>query len=127
MITITIKDETATGDILNKIQMEIESERISVEDLIELRVRSEVEKYNKMKSESFHGLVRPKTEEILNKKRKFKSIDAEKQVYVALDAFKKNGFFILIDDYQVTELGQELLLNEESEISFLKLTPLVGG
>jgi len=48
-------------------------------------------------------------------------------VYVALDAFQKNGFFILVDNKQLEELNQEIRLTEHSKISFVKLTPLIGG
>ncbi len=55
------------------------------------------------------------------------SIDAEKQVYIALNAFQKNGFFMLVDDKQIEELDQRISLLHDSKISFVKLTPLVGG
>ena len=54
-------------------------------------------------------------------------VDEEKQIYVALEAFQKNGFFILIDDEQVETLEQKVLVNESTAVSFIKLTPLVGG
>ena len=54
-------------------------------------------------------------------------IDVEKQIYVALDAFQKNGFFILVDNQQLEELNQIVNLNNQSIISFVELTPLVGG
>lgn len=54
-------------------------------------------------------------------------IDAEKQVYVALDAFTKNGYFLLIDTIQSESLEQEVFLKSTTSISFIKLTPLVGG
>ena len=51
----------------------------------------------------------------------------KKQASVAKDAFKKNGFFILIDNTQAESLEQVFALHKDSEISFVKLTPLVGG
>ena len=56
-----------------------------------------------------------------------KKVDAEKQYLVALDAFQKNGFFILIDNIQSESLEQMVVINKNTNISFLKLTPLVGG
>lgn len=130
MKLITIKDETAGGQILNEIQIQIEHERISVRDLIALRVTAEVEAYNKKLPEYFSGLIKPTdAEQTLNgfKMKAKKRVDPERQVYIALDAFQKNGFFLLVDDTQCVDLDQEVLLNENTSLSFLKLTPLVGG
>lgn len=130
MFKITITDETANGDILNKISLTIDQERITVRDLIASRVQSEVEAYNKRLPEYYSGLVIPSdAEQTLYgpKLKNKKQVDAEKQVYVALEAFLNNGYFIIVDNMQCEELEQELLVNEQTEISFLKLTPLVGG
>jgi len=130
MLTLIVKDETAAGDILNEIELKIDAERLTVKELIECRVKTEVEKYNAKSSTLFRGLVQPSdTEKQLNgfKQRSFKKIDAEQQVYIALEAFLKNGYFIIVNNEQVTELETELLLSDKMDISFLKLTPLVGG
>ncbi|WP_420386607.1 hypothetical protein [Roseivirga sp.] len=130
MILFKIKDETSGGDIINEIECKIESERILVRDLIALRVRTEVEAYNNKVPEYFYGLVKPtESEKTLNGFRLLnkKWLDVEGQIYVALEAFQKNGFFVLVDNRQCESLDEELLVNSESEISFLKLTQLVGG
>ena len=54
-------------------------------------------------------------------------MDAEKQIYIALDAFLKNGYFILIDNFQAHELDQQVDVKPSTQLSFVKLTPLVGG
>ncbi|MGX1931206.1 hypothetical protein [Flagellimonas sp. 2504JD4-2] len=127
---LTLKDATFTGDILNKIQISVESERTTVKDLISARVEAEVEDYNKKLPEYFKGLVQPtEAEKTLSgfRFKKRKSIDVEKQVLIALDAFQNNGFFILIDDQQAESLEQEVLVGPETEVHFVKLTQLVGG
>ena len=43
-----------------------------------------------------------------------------------LEAFP-NGFIVLVDDYQVQELDEEIALRPETSVTFLKLVPLVGG
>lgn len=130
MNTLTIADETANGNSVREIQVEFENEVTTVKDIIEARVRMEVENYNGQLSEYFNGLVQPSvSEETLNgyKMKTRKKIDPEKQVYIALEAFSKNGFFILVDNLQVESLDREVPIEKDTRISFVKLTPLVGG
>ncbi|MFI7660986.1 hypothetical protein ACIBTW_19105 [Micromonospora parva] len=54
-------------------------------------------------------------------------VDAEARTQVALDAFRRNGFVVLVDDRQVTALDETVRLHAGSRITFLKLVPLVGG
>ncbi len=128
---LILKDITFTGDILNQIKIAVANERTTVKDLIAARVEAEVEAYNNKLPEYFNGLIQPtNAEKTLNgfklRDRKQK-IDVEKQVLIAYDAFQKNGYFILIDDQQAGDLEQEVLVNKSTEISFVKLTQLVGG
>jgi len=108
----------------------VENELTTVKEIIEARVYAEVEAYNQKLPEYFNGLVQPSdTERTLNgyKLRTPRKIDPEKQAYVALDAFQKNGYFILIDDQQAETLEQEILVGTDTSVSFVQLTPLVGG
>lgn len=127
---IAIKDETFAGDILNEIELEFVSELVTVRDIIEARVLQEVERYNSKRPEFFNGLVEPSDAERTLNGFKLKSkriVDGEKQVYVALEAFQRNGFFMLVDDKQAGSLEEEVRLSKSTRISFVKLTPLVGG
>jgi len=130
MQNILIKDESATGKILNEVMIAVENELTTVKEIIEARVYAEVEAYNQKLPEYFKGLVQPSdAERTLNgyKLNAPRKIDPEKQVYVALDAFQKNGYFILIDDQQAETLEQEILVGADTSVSFVQLTPLVGG
>lgn len=130
MKNLTIRDESMTGHLLNELVLQVENETINLEDLIKARVFAEVEQYNRKKSEIYSGLVQPEeTERVLNgfRMKKKRAIDPEKQYYVALDAFQKNGFFILVDDYQVDDLQEEILVDDTTKVSFVRLTPMVGG
>ncbi len=130
MNTLTIKDETAVGAVLQEIELQFENELITAEELITQRVYFEVDQFNNKQSNVFNGLVQPTdTEQAINgyKMKKIRKIDKEKQAYIALDAFKKNGFFILVDNKQVEQLEEEILVSQETEVGFIKLTPLVGG
>lgn len=74
-----------------------------MKNIIEARVRAEVEAYNNSMPQYFQGLVQPaNAEQTLNgyKLREHRKIDAEKQCVVAVDAFVNNGYFVLIDNIQ---------------------------
>lgn len=128
-IDVTVRDETTSGELLQELELQLTRERITVSDLIRSRVEAEVRIYNAGSSEkAFSGLVQPKAhEQRLNPARPAKRIDAEEQAGVALDAFARGRFLLLVDDRQVTELDDEVLLHPGSAVTFLKLTPLVGG
>ena len=128
MNTLIIKDEAISGKLLHEISLKVENQYITVKELIAKRIEKEVERYkNNLSSYNTKCLVLPNDlEKRLNNKSP-QPVDVEKQVYVALEAFKNNGFFILIDDEQVDQLEQKFLVDESTHVSFIKLTPLVGG
>ncbi len=127
---VTIKDTTFTGKTVQQIDLEFASASVMVKDIITERVLQEVEQYNQKRSGYFNGLVEPTEAEQTTNGYQLdpkKIIDGEKQVYVALDAFQKNGYFVLVDDIQAESLEQRVQLKADTDISFVKLTPLVGG
>ncbi|WP_343631622.1 hypothetical protein [Fluviicola sp.] len=130
-MTITIKDETFAGQVLHQVLLEFQTQTVTVKEIIEKRVTTEVEAYNQKMPDYFRGLIEPtEAEKTLNGyklKHNKRRIDAEQQVYTALDAFQKNGFFMLIDNFQAESLEQLIELQPSTTISFIKLTPLVGG
>lgn len=127
---LKIRDENGLGDIYNEMELHFDSVNITVRDIIIERVYQEVIRLNQKTDDYRHALVVPKDEETLlngtRTKRKHR-IDAEKQVDIALKAFAGNGFFILIDDFQAEDLDQAVTITQDTVISFIKLTPLVGG
>ena len=130
MPLLTILDENASGSILHRLELEISQEMLTVRELIARRVHDEVTAYNERQTGVFQGLVQPtESEKVLNGYclRPQKLIDAEQQVYRALEAFQQNGFFVLVNDRQVNSLDEEVWLGSGATASFLKLTPLVGG
>jgi hypothetical protein len=134
-VTLTIRDETAAGDIVHELPLEFPSERITVRDLIRERVYQEVQDFNRKRDEMvFKGLVQPtEAERVLNGKRteyrlkNRRDIDWKKQFEKATEAFERYGFFVLIDDKQAESLDQAFEIGRGTEVSFVRLTPLVGG
>lgn len=134
-VTLTIRDETASGDVYHELPLEFSTERITVRELIRERVYQEVQDFNRKQGEQvFRGLVQPvDAERVLNGKRteyrlkKRREIEWKQQFEKAIDAFGRNGFFILIDDVQAESLDQEFVIERGTQVSFVKLTLLVGG
>jgi hypothetical protein len=134
-VVLTIRDETSAGDVFDERPLELPSERMTVRELIRERVYQEVQDYNRRSGDKlFRGLVQPTdAERVLNGKRAeyrlktVREIDWHEQYEKALDAFNRMVFLILIDDVQAESLDQEFNVSSRTQISFLKLTMLVGG
>jgi hypothetical protein len=129
-VTINIKDETASGDVYHQIPVSFSSELVSIKEIIRTRVYADVDTYNQRLPEYFQGLVQPGEAELaLNgyRMKERRKVDPGKQYAIALDAFSKNGYFLLIDNIQAEDPEQLVVINANTEISFIKLTPLVGG
>lgn len=127
---LQIRDENNLGEVYHELELSFDKVEVSVTDIISQRVYQEVEEYNKKSANYQHALIQPKADEvILNSaaKQKKRLVNAEKQVEIALHAFKNNGFFMLVDDRQAIELDQMITIKPGTTVSFIKLTPLVGG
>lgn len=130
MSTLTVRDESTTGDISEPITLEFLTDHITVRELIRERVYQEVKDYNANQGEVFKGLIQPSDAEIaINgfKIRKPRHIDWQPQFQTACDAFTANQVLILIDDHQAQSLEEQIVITPRTEVSFLKLVPLVGG
>jgi hypothetical protein len=128
--TISIFDETTTGERTASLKLDFLTTRITARELIRRRVYEEVQEYNLSMGEYFRGLVQPTdAEPVLNgfKLRKKRKIDWEAQYQRAVDAFERNSFILLVDDRQVESLDEEIELKLNTVASFMKLVPLVGG
>lgn len=130
MPSITIRDETRPGRTISELVLPGLPDRITLRELIRTRIREEVAKANLHRETANHLLIQPTdAEATLNgyRLRGPRTIDWERQAEVAEEAFKRNGFFVIVDGRQVESLDDELELSVDSEVRFLKLTPLVGG
>jgi hypothetical protein len=128
--TVTIVDETTSGERTNELLLRLLSDRTTLRELIRSRVYQEVTEYNALLPSRFRGLVQPEqTERTLKGERLAppRKLDWERQFDRALKAFRGNGFLVLVDDRQVDDLDSEVTLRPESQVTFLRLVPLVGG
>lgn len=132
---LCIRDETPAGQSLHELSLEFLSERITVRELIGERVHHEVREFNRRQTDLvFRGLVQPaNAEQVLNGRtteyrlKQHRPLDWEAQFARALDGFAKNSFFVVIDEKQAESLDQEFVIGPATNVSFVKLVPLVGG
>ena len=128
--TLTIHDETTSGQKTNTFTLDCLTERMTVRELIRARIYQEAQDYNQRQPEYFRGLVEPtQAERTLNgyKLKARRKIDWQEQYQRALEAFERNGFFVLVGDKQADTLDEEFAVKVDTEVSFVKLVPLVGG
>lgn len=130
MTAVNFRDETAAGAPVAAFQVAGLPDRMTLRELIRLRVREEVARHNARPSDRFHGLVRPDGAEAeLNgyRLREPRRLDWERQADIAERAFLGNGFFVLAADRQVEDLDEEIDLTGDPDLVFIRLVPLVGG
>ncbi|MEW6302740.1 MAG: hypothetical protein AB1705_04670 [Verrucomicrobiota bacterium] len=128
--TLTIYDETTSGQRTPAFTLECLTEKMTVRELIRRRIYQEVQDYNLKEPEYFRGLIEPTdAERTLNgfKLRQRRQINWEEQYERALEAFQRNGFFVLVGNKQAESLDDEFQVKVDAEVSFVKLVPLVGG
>jgi hypothetical protein len=127
---VTIADETTSGQRGDTWMLDIAEERLALREVIRRRVFTEVAEYNARQPAVFRSLVQPADAELTPNGytlRERRYVDAEAQYLLAVQAFGRNGFVVLVSDRQVEDLDAEVDLPAGTEVTFLKLVPLVGG
>lgn len=125
---VKIRDESVPRSEAVEALLELSSAKLTARDLISERVRMEVDR----RLVDQHGraaptLIAPTEKETLLNRVTRTSINADAQVALALKAFDGNGFILLVDDTQVEALDTQIEMTPDTVVTFLKLTPLVGG
>lgn len=129
-VTLTVNDENVAGERFQQWALEVLAERITVRELIRSRVYQEVQDYNRKRPELFRGLVQPTdAEQTLNgfKLPKGRQIDWHDQYQKAIEAFERNRVIILVGERQAASLDEDIEIKPGTEVTFLRLVPLVGG
>lgn len=128
--SLSFQDQSSLGDVVHGDVIQFPLSRISVRELIEKRVETEVKRLLAASEDIKSMLVQPSSDEsVLNgeKSSKRRHIDIVQQQKVAIDAFRTNGFFLLVNDKQLTELDDVIHITPKSKVVFFKLVPVVGG
>jgi hypothetical protein len=132
-IMITIRDESGSGRVAGTLTFGVD-EKVTLRDLVRTRVREEVARYNSELGTggggTFSGLVMP--DGAVPAPQGFRMpaprrVDWERQADKAVEAFGRNGFFVLVGDRQVTDLDEVLDLSPGTDIRFIRLVQLAGG
>jgi hypothetical protein len=128
--TLTIRDETLGGPSPRAWALEVAAEHLTVGELIRSRVYQEVQDYNRQQGQVYHGLVQPEeADKTLNgwKLKKPRLLDWKRQFERAVEAFEANQVLIVVNDRQAESLDEEFVVGPDTTVTFLRLTPLVGG
>jgi hypothetical protein len=125
---VILFDETLSGQRTQAMTLDSLHERTTAREIIRARIWQEVQEFNAAgRRECFKGLVQRQDSPDKLNPAKFQPVDWELQLATALRAFETNGFFLLVGDRQIAELDEEIDIGPETEVSFVKLVPLVGG
>jgi hypothetical protein len=116
-------------------EMRLVSERISVRELMQRRIEEEAAEINAGQKEPLPLVTPTMWEQRLNGRAGKpaagdggrKRVDAGEQLAAAVEAFAKGRIIVIVGERQVTDLDAPLTLAPDTEVTFLKLVPLVGG
>ena len=129
--SITIADETATGEILDRILIELQGWDVPLRELIKSRVRSEILRFKQNNGDEYKGLVAKQlgngSPTLSWKVPDDFAIDEVEECQRAEEAFLRNGFMVIVEGKQVEDLDQILRLSPTSTIRFVRLIALQGG
>jgi hypothetical protein len=137
---VLVRDETMTGREIESWVLPGLPDEITARELVRLRVREEVARFNASGSGVFRGLVRPSRSSSAGAAAAGAAaagaasggassgrIDWEAQAEVACAAFAGNGFVMIVGERQVEDLDEVIDLRWTPSVAFIRLVPLVGG
>ncbi|SRR6266545_3114846 len=109
-------------------ELRLVSERITLRELLKRRIDEEVAALNAGRDE-IRPLVAPTEQErrLNGEKPTHRSLDPERQLTAAVEAFERTRVVIIVDNRQVLDLDEPIVVTPDTEVRFLKLVPLVGG
>ena len=109
-------------------ELRLVSERITLRELLKRRIDEEVAALNAGRDEIRPLVVPTEQERRLNgEKPTRRSVDPERQLAAAVEAFERTRVVIIVDGRQALDLDEPIVVTPDTEVRFLKLVPLVGG
>lgn len=125
-VSVTVRDVSIDGRSLEETTIHLLTETISVRELIRSRVYQEVSEYNGRRIGKWSGLVHP-AEAKQTSSSPPRRIKWEIQFRKAVAAFVAGSLLILVDGRQTIDLDEVFEIGPGTDISFLRLMPLIGG
>lgn len=126
---VTVRDERVPRAQTIELLLTLSARQLTARDLIAERVRAECDaRLLGRDGQTGPVLIEPdEKESTLNGTKAALEDRAQRHVQLALEAFESNAFILLVDDRQVETLDEALEVRDDSTITFLRLTALVGG
>jgi hypothetical protein len=127
MSTLTMKDRTGSATPPDDLELPDVPARLTLRELIRMRVREDVARFNAGRSDRVTRLVKP--DEAEREPRggpRNGPVDWEPHAEAACRAFTRNGFFVFVGGRQIERLDDEIDLSGDPSVVFLKLVQLVG-
>ncbi len=128
MAELLVRDQDLGKQPSPTVPLTIQSERISIREIIRSLVYETVQDRNLQRANN-RSQHRPSILELeLNGPKRVKAISWQHQFDLAIDAFERGRFLVLVDDRQVESLDDEVeVIHSQTVVTFLRLVPLVGG
>ena len=130
MARVNVIDEATSGEKTNAMTLDFLTEEVTVREVIRSRVYQEVTEHNARQAIGRPPLVSlTRSERDLNgvKTGSGKRLDWEQQFETAIQAFEGNGFLLFAGGRQLLDLDEKIELRHDTDVTFLRLVPLVGG
>ncbi len=128
--SLLIRDESPEGDCMNKFWLTLNGDFVSIREIIAARVIHEA--LQSQEQISFQGprLIEPLPIQRFLSGRSFpiqsQTVDVEKQVFRALDAFKSRAYVVFINATECKSMDHIIKVDDSPNISFVIFQPLVG-
>jgi hypothetical protein len=130
MPSLLIRDQSTAGSDIDTITLDFPTEVITIREIIRERVYQEVQDYNTRTDGAFRGLVQPTGATPARRGYTLKpgrQIDWKQQFENACKAFESSRVLVLVGEKQAESLEEKVTLTRGTEVTFLRLVPLVGG
>lgn len=124
--TLLIRDENLQGKCLKERRLTIETDWVSVREIIAARIMDEVKANNEKERTPLVALLEDCFAERLPlaSQRQIDPSQLEHEVFQALNAFHSNAYFVLINSIKVRSLDQIVKINPQTVISFIQMSSI---
>lgn len=129
-MAVTVRDESSGGHVLGGARIDGLDERVTLRDLLRIRVVREVADYNRDPGKLFRGLVQPPDAIALSggfRMHTPRRLDAEQLVRAAQEAVRRGLLHARVGDREVHDLDAELDLRDVEEVVLVKQRPVVAA